>query len=358
MSTESILSSVPESWRANPIRLGLLGLNFGEGIARRIAQSVDCLKVVAVCDLDQAKLQRVAGELGVKAYDDLDAMLADPEIEAVALFTGPAGRARLISKVLYTGRHVLTTKPFELDATEAERVLHQARERGLVVHLNAPAPEPAEDVAIIQNWMGQYDLGRPLAFHAKTWSNYREQPTGTWYDDPEKCAAAPILRLGVYFLNEFASFMGKPRSVHVVQSRIFTQRPTADHAHMTIEFENGSIGSVFASFCIEDGHPWRDEINLNFERGTVNRWVERHVESDMSFDYAVAELWKRGAEPLRAQTQPGAFAGWYQWEAFWRAIRRKEGTTEKNVEDILYGVRILQAMRLSALSGRPELVKG
>ena len=340
-----------------PVRLGLLGLNFGEKIALKIAESVDCLKIVGVCELDQAKLNRVANGLGVKAYGQLDAMLDDPEIEAIALFTGSAGRGKLVSKILQKGRHVLTTKPFELEVAEAERALKEAKERGLVVHMNSPAPLPSSDVATIQDWIEKYDLGRPLAFHAKTWSNYREQPNRTWYDDPEQCAAAPILRLGVYFLNEFASFMGQPRSVHVVQSRIFTQRPTSDHAHMTIEFENSAIGSVFASFCIEDGHAWRDEITLNFERGTVNRWVKRHTETDMSLDYAVTELWKKGEKTIQSQTEPGAFAGWYQWEAFQRAIRQGEGTTSQYAEKVLYGVRLLEAMRLSAISGQTQPVK-
>jgi predicted dehydrogenase len=257
---------------------------------------------------------------------------------------------------LETGRHVLTTKPFELEVTEAELALREARERGLVIHLNSPGPEPADDVAIIRDWIEKYDLGRPLAFHAKTWANYRETPNSTWYDDPEKCAAAPILRLGVYFLNEFATFMGAPKSVHVTQSRIFTQRPTSDHAQMSIEFENGALGTVFASFCVDDGRAWRDEITLNFERGTVNRWVKRHSESDMSRDYAVVELWKKGMSTVQAHTRPGTFAGWYQWEAFQRAIRQGEGTKEKYAGDILYGVRLLQAMRLSAISGKTEAV--
>jgi predicted dehydrogenase len=352
MSVQPILGSFAEQTQTKPIRLGLLGLNFGESIARKIAQSVDCLKVVAVCEIDQTKLHRVARGLGVKAYGELDGMLDDPEIEAVAVFSGSSGRARLISKILQRDRHVLTTKPFELEVAEAEQVLLEAQERRLVVHLNSPGPESPEDISTIQNWREQYDLGRPLAFHAKTWSNYREQPNSTWYDDPEKCAAAPILRLGIYFLNEFACFMGKPRSVHVVQSRIFTKRPTSDHAHMTIEFENGSIGSVFASFCIEDGHPWRDEISLNFERGTVNRWVERHSETDMSKDYAVTELWKKGMNTIRSKTSSGSFAGWYQWEAFQRAIRQGEGMNAKYAHDILYGIRLLEAMRLSAISGK------
>src|ERR1700683_2690436 len=183
MITSEELTLSPDKIRSTnmpPIRLGLLGLNFGEHIATKILKNVDCLKVVGVCELDQAKLRRVAEGLGVKAYSELDAMLADPEIEAVAVFTGSPGRAKLISKILKQKRHVLTTKPFELELSEAASVLQEAQDQGIVVHLNSPGPEAADDIAIIQTWIKQHHLGRPIGFHARTSANYREKPNGSW----------------------------------------------------------------------------------------------------------------------------------------------------------------------------------
>ena len=52
-------------------------------------------------------------------------------------------------------------------------------------------------------------------------------------------------------------------------------RPTADNAQIAIEFENGALANVFASFCVGDGRPWPDEVTLNYERGTIQRCIER-----------------------------------------------------------------------------------
>jgi predicted dehydrogenase len=357
METIEALSEPEVLTSANPIRLGLLGLNFGAGIARQIA-GVPCFDLRAVCDSDSEKSQRIGQELGVKAYQQFDAMLEDPEIEAIGLFTGPSGRAKLISRIIESNRHVLTTKPFELDASEADRVLDQAKERGLIIQLNSPGPRPAEDLRAIQNLVRDHDLGRPVGFRAETWTRYQEKANGTWYDDPQACSVAPILRLGIYFLNEFASLFGKPSEVHVMQSRIFTERPTSDHAQMSIAYENGALGFVFASFCIEDGQPFRDHITLNYQRGTIRRWVERNdPEKDLSGDTAVVELQKKGLPPVRIRTTPGAFAGWYQWDAFWNAIRGGLPMTDEEVRNVKFGVNLLDAMRVSATTGKPAPVR-
>jgi predicted dehydrogenase len=333
----------------------LLGLNFGLGIARHILRDVPEIRLVGLCDQDSAKLRTVSAELGIRAYESLDEVLSDPEIEAVGLFTGPLGRAQLIKRVLQAGRHVMTTKPFETDVPEAVHVLEEARERGLVVHLNSPAPVLSDDLLQIHSWVETHGLGRPISLQARTWARYREQANGTWYDDPKLCPVAPILRLGIYFLNDFAPLMGVPRRVHVMQSRLFTGRPTVDHAQASIEFENGSTASVLASFCIEDGKPYQDEVTVNYEKGTIRRRMERKKAPDMSQDLAVLEL-ETPTQTLRAETRPSHYAGWYEWKSFQEAVRGVPGAPRLNPDGILYGLRLLEAIRRSAESGLPENV--
>jgi predicted dehydrogenase len=342
---------------AKPVNLAIVGVNFGAGIARNLARDNRFINVTAVCDSDTEKANRLGTELCVQAHNSLDQVLTNTSVEAVGLFTPPIGRAKLIQRVLESGRHVMTTKPFELDCAAAEAVLLEAEKRGLAVHMNSPAPVPAEDIAQIKKWEMEHGLGAPIAMRAATWANYREVRNGTWYDDPALCPAAPIFRLGVYFLNDFAVLLGEPKRVHVTQSRIFTGRPTADNAQLCIEFANGALANIFASFCIGDGKPWSDEVTLNYERGTIRRWVERTDGGDMSGDHAVMELQRPGGEDgLRFKTRPGGFAGWYEWEAFHDAIRGEINVPLQNAEHVLFGMRLLNAMSRSAASGQPEFL--
>jgi predicted dehydrogenase len=339
------------------VRLALVGLRYGAAIAREIIRHHNpWIEIVALCDRDEKRARQISAELGVPLVE-WKALLSDPTVEAVGLFTGPVGRAGLIREIIRSGKDVLTTKPFELDPVAAREILIEADRLGRIIHLNSPGPVPAEDVRQILAWQEEHQLGRPVAMRAETWTSYREKANGSWYDDTAVCGPAPLIRLGIYFLNEFASLMGEPESVHVFQSRIFTERPTSDNAQAGIRFRNGALGHIFASFCVQDGRPYRDDVTLNYENGTIRRWLDCRAKVRLGGQRAVTELCLAKSEQvIRSETAPGQWCGWYQWESFQKAIRQRQVPSESERHQMLYGVRLLEAIGRSYRSGHAESV--
>ena len=339
------------------VRLALVGLRYGANIARDLIKHRNpCIEIVALCDRDPKRAQQIMEELKLPLVE-WDTILADPKVDAVGLFTGPVGRSRLIHEIIRAGKDVLTTKPFEVDSVAAREVLAEANRLGRVIHLNSPGPVPAEDIRQIQAWQKEHALGRPLAMRAETWASYREKADGSWYDDETICGPAPLIRLGIYFLNEFAALLGEPESVQVLHSRIFTGRPTSDHAQLGIRYRNGALGHVFASFCINDGHSYRDAVTLNYEHGTIRRWIEGGTKISSAERRAVMELsLATSGEVIRSETRPGQWCGWYQWENFQKAVRERHLGSEGGDDRILYGVRLMEAMGRSYQSGQVESI--
>ncbi|MDZ4701943.1 MAG: Gfo/Idh/MocA family oxidoreductase [Rhodothermales bacterium] len=257
--------------------LGIVGLNFGANVIETQllgGPAEPWFELRAVCDADAARARAAGERYGVPAYSSLGDLLADDTIRAVGLFTGPAGRAGLLGQIIRAGRDVMTTKPFERDPEAAAAVLREAVALGRTIHLNSPGPFLEPDLRRIKQLEATHDLGRPVALRWETWCNYREQADGSWYDDPERCPAAPLFRLGIYAINEFVQLMAgraEPESVQVVTSRLFTGRPTADNAMLILRFTDGTLGSIFASFCIDDGAAYPDTLTVGYERGTIVR---------------------------------------------------------------------------------------
>jgi predicted dehydrogenase len=138
------------------VKLGLVGLNFG---LRLMTEQLRCggaaephFELAAVCDLNEQITSHAAKTHKVKGYTSIDALLEDRSVEAVALFTGPVGRAALIRQIIRSGKDVITTKPLELDPAEALSVMKEARSLGRVVHLNSPTPLPSKDITQIKTW--------------------------------------------------------------------------------------------------------------------------------------------------------------------------------------------------------------
>lgn len=342
-----------------PVRIGFVGLNFGQRMIQRLRTGPGqaYFEVAAVCDAVASKAEALAENLGVQAYDSLERLLADPTIPAIGLYTAPVGRPELIRQIIRAGKDVMTTKPFADNPAEALKVLREARELGRVVHLNSPAPLLPPDLACIQRWQSEYDLGPIVACRGETWASYREQADGSWYDSPQLCPVAPIYRLGIYMINDLTRLLGPATHVQVMASRLLTGRPTPDNAQLGIRFQQGVLANIFASFCIQDGNPYCDSLILNFERGTIYRNVGSMRDPDSETSSTLSLVMGQPGQPFKVeQAHFATRSGEYQWENFYRAIHGEHWPEEVTPEQIVAGLQIIQAMSIAEQSGKTEVV--
>lgn len=342
------------------INIVVVGLRFGLEVIRRdylnptVAEPR--IRIIGVCDLDMERAQAAGSELNLKVYASIDDILDDQAVDAVGLFCSPAGRAGLIRKIIRAGKHVMTTKPFELNAEAALDVLNEAKTLKKVVHLNSPGPLPSAENAQIMQWAHEFNLGRQVSVHWETHANYFHGADGSWYDDPEKCPVAPIFRLGIYGINQIVSLCGPVDEVAVVQSRIRTGRPTPDNALLSLLFKNGVIGSVHVSFCVMNGCLYPNELTIHYERGTVKcRAVETGENGEMSAMRVSLQTVDADGKLItrKVRFDVSMLSGKYQWGNFYKAV--KSGLPlqgEITPEQIAAGIQVINAMAEAGKTGR------
>lgn len=337
--------------------IAVVGLNFGGYIARGELMkppASNLFNLVAVADMDGDKAKKTGDELKVRAFRTLDEVLADPAVDVVGLFTGPVGRADLLRRIIRAGKDVMTTKPFELDAGAALAVLREARELGRAIHLNSPSALPSDDIRQILAWHEKYNLGRPVGGRFEAWAAYNEQPDGKWYDDPDLCPVAPVFRIGIYLINDALRLFGEPESVSVLSSRIRTGRPTADNGQLSIRFRNGALANIFASLCVGDGQFWRNTASINYERGTIYRNPPPSPHDSATKMILVNA--DQGPAAVIDSLETHSYSGAYDWQAFHRAVRGEKLEGEISPEQLVMGIRVINAMARAEKSGRCEKV--
>jgi len=95
-------------------------------------QKADRCDVVAIASRDTDQARRVADQLGIpKAHGSYEALLADPEIDAVYIPLPNHLHAEWTIAAARAGKHVLCEKPLAMSAAEAEGMVDVCRAEGI-----------------------------------------------------------------------------------------------------------------------------------------------------------------------------------------------------------------------------------
>jgi predicted dehydrogenase len=115
------------------VRLGIVGIgNIAPLNAQGYLDHPDC-DVVALCEPREEKARRVAAEWDVpKVYTDLDALLADDDIDAVEILTPTHMHRDHVVAAAEAGKHISVQKPIANSVAEAREMIAAAEKAGVV----------------------------------------------------------------------------------------------------------------------------------------------------------------------------------------------------------------------------------
>ncbi|WP_166874781.1 MULTISPECIES: Gfo/Idh/MocA family oxidoreductase [unclassified Salinibacterium] len=116
------------------LRIAIIGAGYwGPNLARNFHASPDW-ELAAICDLDGERARRVADQVGnVAVVTDLNDVLTDAAIHAVAIATPARTHHAIALAALRAGKHVVVEKPLADTREHGDAMVREATERGLVL---------------------------------------------------------------------------------------------------------------------------------------------------------------------------------------------------------------------------------
>ncbi len=123
--------SIASDLSKNPVGVAVVGCGYwGPNLIRNFSAG-PASRVVALCDQNEATLNRV-GALAPTARKTRDflTLLTDPAVEAVAIATPVGTHAALATAALEAGKHVLVEKPLATSEREAAKLVRLAEHVG------------------------------------------------------------------------------------------------------------------------------------------------------------------------------------------------------------------------------------
>ena len=148
----------------NPVGMAVIGAGYwGPNIVRN-ALAFAGAELKWVCDREVERARRLAGaQSAVRVTADIEDVLADESVEAVAIATPPETHADLALRCIEAGRHLLIEKPLADSYDAGLQIVRGAEERDLVLHCDhtfcyTPAVQKIRDLVVAG------ELGTPLYY--------------------------------------------------------------------------------------------------------------------------------------------------------------------------------------------------
>jgi predicted dehydrogenase len=114
--------------------VGVVGLGYwGPNIARNFDR-LPGAELRWICDSREEALERIAPQVpGARLSTDLNELLEDPELDAIAITTPVPTHAELALRVIAAGKHCFVEKPLAQSVAAAEEVAAAAHRAGVVL---------------------------------------------------------------------------------------------------------------------------------------------------------------------------------------------------------------------------------
>ncbi|MEM2104573.1 MAG: Gfo/Idh/MocA family oxidoreductase [Candidatus Bathyarchaeia archaeon] len=111
--------------------VAVIGAGFWGRNHARVFKELEETELLAVCDIDAARVKNVAKQFGVEGYVDVGKAMRRKDVEAVSVCTWSTSLAKEAMKALKAGKHVLVEKPMAASSKQAEALLRTAERLNL-----------------------------------------------------------------------------------------------------------------------------------------------------------------------------------------------------------------------------------
>lgn len=213
------------------------------------------VKAVVSRSLDRAA--KVAETVGAEATTDLDAVLRDPEVDAVDVCIPTPAHRDAAERALAAGKHVFLEKPIALTLEDADAIVRAADKSGTVFMVGL----------VLRFWPEYVELRRRVAAgelgHVNAVATRRLSAPADWaewFADRSQTGGTAVDLL-VHDFDQMNWLLGAPRSV-------FAHEPVPGHVHALVEYD-GASAIAEGSMAMPRSYPFSSNIRVLGEGGAA-----------------------------------------------------------------------------------------
>ena len=333
----------------SPIRYGILGAaNIARQFTRGLAGSTTAV-VAAVASRGAEKASAFAAELSIpRALPSYEALLADPEIDAIYIPLPNDLHAEWAIKCARAGKHILSEKPLCMTGADARAMYAAASAHG--VHLREAYPYMSQPQTLrVRELLAAGAIGRVQLINA-AFGFSLATPDGVPKGDPANIRlVAERGGGGLYDAGTYAMSFARLAAGERPTRAFATARNTTTGVDLTVaatlEFPSGAIAQITSSMATA----FHRHATIIGETGLIETSYSNHAPTG-SLPLRV----KRGIPntiPFDTEELPGGDGFRAEAESFAQLIQTGEGWNGASEAESIDTVLALEAIATSMRSG-------
>lgn len=343
------------------IGFGVVGLGMGAYHADAVAGSKGA-KLIALCDIDESRLNKTNEKFKVKAYKNYDDMVNDKEIEVINVCSPSYLHVDMALQAVKAGKNVIVEKPVDISVDKINMLIAEGKKAGVKMSgifqsRTTPLNKRIKDA------IDKERIGKLIGVHCSLpW--YREQsyyqgPHGSWKGTWDKDGGGSLMNQGVHSVDLLQWFGGRVKSVFGAFGVFAHDISAEDKTVAVLKFENGALGTLMTSTCAYPG--LSQQILIFGDKGTISKddeqlktWKvrgeqEKEEEAEMMNLYGPRE--KRGETTASDPMAVGSSGHVGLIEDMVQAILEDKGTLI-TIESAKHAVEIVNAIYESGRTGK------
>jgi len=262
-----------------PLRVACIGMGWWSDVLADAIGRSGGLQIVSCYSRSPEKRTRFAEKYGCRAVESYDAILADPQVEAVVNTTPNAAHLETTRAAAKAGKHVFLDKPIANTLGDARAITRACREAKVVLALGYQRRrEPPfrwircaieagrfgrlvnAEANISRDRLGKIDL-----------TSWRYQASGM--------PGGVMLQIGIHYTDVLAYLLGPIAAVSAHTAQLVLPGDNPDVASLVLEHESGALSTLNASYASASEHyvvnVYGKEASAYFDHQSGLRFLQR-----------------------------------------------------------------------------------
>lgn len=228
------------------IRAAIVGLGWwGQNLVNSVRDS-EAIRFTLAHTRHRETAEPFCAKAGLRWVGSLDAVLDDPEIDAVVFATPHTQHTDQVIKSASAGKHVFIEKPFSLSVSDAQRALEAAEKAGIVLGVGFNRRfHPS--MARLREVVRAGRLGVPVTISGEQTALHGLSLTQDgWRAQAHESPVGAMTAIGVHLVDGMIDLMGRVSSVFASVARRAAPH-SDDTTDILLRFANGASGHIFCS---------------------------------------------------------------------------------------------------------------